>query len=82
MLKGLAIPPSNSSPINTGVKSQKPTIFGLTNIVGLVVFFLAWYISCSKHFINANTFNSIVKYERSVHDLVSSEKKLVKAEMP
>lgn len=64
------------------MKSQKTTFLDLTNVVGLAVFFLTWYISCSKHFINVNPFNSILKYKRSIHDLISSEEKLVKDNMP
>lgn len=65
------------------MKSQKTTFLDLTNIVGLAVFFLLGKIlSCSKYFINTNPFNPIVKYMSSIHDLISSEKKLVKDDVP
>lgn len=52
-----------------------------TNKVGLAIFFYLIH-SCPKHFINTNPFNSIGKYKKSIHDLISSEEKLVKDGVP
>lgn len=52
-------------------------MFGLNKYNGNHCIFRTCFISYSKYSINANPFNSIVKYKRSTYNVILSEKKLV-----